>query len=185
MGVPALRRRPRCALFDRECAEASVMNLFTLIHVLISLAAVLSGLAVLAGLLAANRMPNVTLAFLAATVATSVTGFGFHRDHVLPSHVVGVVSLAALAAAILALYRFKLEGAWRWIYVAAAVAALYLNVFVLVVQAFRKLPPLHVLAPTGSEPPLAAVQVAVLVAFVGLGALAVRRFQPSSLAAIS
>lgn len=156
------------------------MNLFTLIHVLISLVGILSGLVVLYGLLTSQRMPTMTLVFLVTTVATSLTGFGFHRDHILPSHIVGVVSLLLLAVAILALYRFHLMGAWRWIYVATAVASLWLNVFVLIVQSFLKIAPLHALAPMGSEPPFAATQGAGLVAFIVLGVLASRRFHPAA-----
>ena len=151
---------------------------FTLFHVAISLVGILSGLVVLYGLLTANRMRGTTLLFLATPVATSVTGYFFHRDHIMPSHIVGAVSLLFLCAAIVALYTFRLRGVWRVVYVASAVAALYLNVFVLIVQAFGKVPFLHALAPNGSEPPFIVVQVIVLVAFVVLGFAAVRRFRP-------
>jgi hypothetical protein len=151
---------------------------FTLFHVAISLVGILSGLVVLYGLLTANRMRGTTLLFLATTVATSVTGYFFHRDHIMPSHIVGAVSLLFLCAAIVALYTFRLRGVWRVVYVASAVASLYLNVFVLIVQAFGKVPFLHALAPNGSEPPFIVVQVIVLVAFVVLGFAAVRRFRP-------
>lgn len=151
---------------------------FTLFHVAISLVGILSGLVVLYGLLTANRMRGTTLLFLATTVATSVTGYFFHRDHIMPSHIVGAVSLLFLCAAIVALYTFRLRGVWRVAYVASAVASLYLNVFVLIVQAFGKVPFLHALAPNGSEPPFIVVQVIVLVAFVVLGFAAVRRFRP-------
>ena len=113
------------------------------------------------------------------TVATSVTGFGFRRDQLLPSHIVGIISLVLLAVAILALYVYALRGAWRWVYVASAVASLYLNFFVLIVQAFLKVPALHALAPTQNEPPFALVQGIALIAFIALGAVAVRRFHPS------
>jgi hypothetical protein len=96
-------------------------------------------------------------------------------DRLLPSHVLGIISLVVLAAAIAARYAFHLAGAWRWIYAVGVVVALYLDVFVAVVQAFQKIPALHALAPTQSEPPFAIVQIAVLVAFVVLGLLAVRR----------
>jgi hypothetical protein len=151
---------------------------FTLFHVAISLVGIWSGLVVLYGLLTANRMRGTTLLFLATTVATSVTGYFFHRDHIMPSHIVGAVSLLFLCAAIVALYTFRLRGVWRVVYVASAVASLYLNVFVLIVQAFGKVPFLHALAPNGSEPPFIVVQVIVLVAFVVLGFAAVRRFRP-------
>jgi hypothetical protein len=151
---------------------------FTLTHAAISLIAILSGFVVLYGLLSSDRMRNVTLLFLITTVATSVTGFFFHRDHILPSHIVGIISLVLLAAAVAALYTFRLRGIWRVIYVIGAVASLYLNVFVLVVQSFLKVPVLHALAPTGSEPPFVVVQGVVLVAFVALGFMAIGRFRP-------
>src|ERR1700687_4851471 len=121
---------------------------YTLVHVVLSLLGIGSGLAVLFGLLAGKRLGGWTGLFLATTVATSVTGFGFPFDHFLPSHGVGIVSLVVLALAILALYSFRLTGTWRWIYATCAVIALYLNVFVLVVQAFEKVPGLRALAPT-------------------------------------
>jgi hypothetical protein len=151
---------------------------FTLFHVAISLIAILSGLVVLYGLLTANRMRGMTLLFLLTTVATSVTGYFFHRDHIMPSHIVGAISLLFLCVAIVALYTFRLRGIWRVVYVVGAVASLYLNVFVLIVQAFGKVSFLHVLAPSGSEPPFVIVQVIVLLAFVILGFAAVRRFRP-------
>jgi hypothetical protein len=155
------------------------MSTFTFIHVALSLAGIASGLVVVAGMLKSDLVANGTLLFLATTVATSVTGFGFQRDHLLPSHIVGIISLALLTVAILALYVYALHGAWRWIYVSTAVASLYLNFFVLIVQLFLKIPALHALAPTQNEPPFATAQGIALVAFVALGAAAVRRFHPS------
>jgi ABC-type Na+ efflux pump permease subunit len=115
-------------------------------------------------------------------VLTSVTGFFFPFDKILPSHIVGVISLVVLAIAILALYALHLAGPWRWIYVVSAVLALYLNVFVGVVQAFQKLPFLASLAPTQSEPPFLIAQAIVLVIFVVLGVVAVRSFHPPAAA---
>jgi hypothetical protein len=107
---------------------------FTLFHVVISLVAIASGLVVMYGLLTANRMRAMTALFLVTTIATSATGYFFHRDHILPSHVVGAISLVLLAAACVALYGAHLRGRWRPVYVVSAVVALYLNVFVLVPQ---------------------------------------------------
>jgi len=152
---------------------------FTLLHVAISLIGILSGLPVLYGLLVTNRVSAATLLFLVTTVATSVSGFFFHRAHILPSHIVGIISLVLLTMAIVGLYSFHLRGAWRTIYVICAVTSLYLNVFVLVVQLFLKVPALHSLAPKGSEPPFAIAQGIVLVAFIALGVFALRRFRPS------
>jgi hypothetical protein len=152
---------------------------FTTVHVVLSLVGIVSGLIVLFGLLAAKPLENWTALFLATTVLTSVTGFLFPITTLLPSHVVGIISLVVLAVALLGLYVFHLSGAWRWLYVAGAVLALYLNVFVGVVQAFQKLAVLQPLAPTQSEPPFLIAQLAVLVLFIVLGAVAVRKFRPS------
>jgi hypothetical protein len=152
---------------------------FTTLHVVISLIGIASGLVVLYGMLTAQRMSGWTALFLLTTILTSVTGFLFPFNGLLPSHVVGAISLVVLAVALLALYAFGLAGAWRWIYVVTAVAALYLNVFVGVVQAFQKLAFLQPLAPTQSEPPFAIAQLAVLAIFLGVGFLAVRQFHPA------
>jgi hypothetical protein len=153
-------------------------EIFTLLHVLISMIALASGFVVLGGLLLANRMPGWTAAFLATTVLTSVTGFGFPLSSLLPSHIVGVISLVVLAVAIYAYYVGNLAGPWRWIYAATALAALYFNVFVGVAQAFAKIPAMQALAPTQSEPPFAIVQAIVLMIFVLIGIVAARRFHP-------
>jgi hypothetical protein len=155
----------------------------TTLHVAISLTGIVSGLVVLYGMLGSQRLGGWTALFLATTILTSVTGFMFPFSGLLPSHVVGLISLVVLAVALLALYGFRLAGPWRWIYVATALAALYLNVFVGVVQAFQKLSPLQSLAPTQSEPPFALAQLAVLAIFLALGFLAVRRFHPPAGAA--
>jgi hypothetical protein len=148
---------------------------YTSVHVVISLVGIASGLVVLLGLLAGKRFSASTAVFLATTAATSLTGYGFPFEHLLPSHIVGAISLVVLALAIYARYARHLAGAWRTVYVMGAIIALYLNVFVLVVQSFMKVPVLHDLAPTQSEPPFAIAQLAVLVLFIVLGTLAVRR----------
>ena len=159
------------------------LSTFTLVHVVISLVGIVSGFVVLFGLLTAKRLDGWTALFLLTTVLTSVTGFGFPFDHLLPSHKVGIISLGVLAVAIAARYLLRLAGAWRWIYVVAAVTALYLNVFVLVVQAFEKVPVLKTMAPTQSEPPFLVAQLVVLTLFIVLGFFAVRKFQPELRAA--
>src|SRR5258706_7544658 len=118
------------------------MTTFTIVHVVLSLVGIVAGLVVVAGLITARRLDGWTVLFLASTVATSVTGYGFPVDHVLPSHVVGGISLVVLGGAILARYGRRLAGGWRRIYVIGTVVALYLNVFVLIVQAFRRVPAL-------------------------------------------
>jgi hypothetical protein len=150
---------------------------YTFIHVLISLVGIVSGLIVMYGLLTGKRLDGLTALFLTTTVLTSVTGFGFPFEHLLASHKVGIISLIILAIAIAARYVFHLAGSWRWIYVVTAAMALYLNVFVLVFQAFLKVPALKALAPTQSEPPFLVAQVAVLVIFVVLTILAAKRFR--------
>jgi hypothetical protein len=155
------------------------MSTFTLFHVAISLIAIAAGFVVLTGLLRGQRLDTWTAIFLVTTIATSVTGYGIPADRLLPSHIVGAISLVVLAIALVARYLRRLEGGWRRTYVVTALTALYLNVFVLVVQLFIRVPFLQPLAPTQSEPPFQVVQAAVLVAFLGLGWASVRRFQPS------
>ncbi|UGV24839.1 hypothetical protein E0H22_03585 [Rhodopseudomonas boonkerdii] len=152
----------------------------TLIHVVISLIGIVTGLVAMVGLLRSRPMPGWTGIFLLTTILTSVTGFMFPVDKLLPSHVIGIISLVLLAIACLALYGQKLQGHWRWIYVVTAMTSLYLNVFVLVIQSFLKVPVLHALAPSvpPSEPPFAIVQGIVLVLFVVATFLAARKFRP-------
>jgi hypothetical protein len=151
---------------------------FLQIHVILSLVGIASGIIVLYGLLAGRLLGAWTALFLATTVLTSVTGFPLPPFGFDPARAVGTLSLVLLAVAILALYAFRLAGAWRWIYVATAMAALYLNCFVAVAQSFQKLSFLQPLAPTQSEPPFVVAQVVVLVAFVAMGIVAARRFHP-------
>jgi len=159
------------------------MQLYTLIHVAISLVAIGSGFVVLAGLLAGKPLDRWTAFFLATTVATSVTGFGFPIVGFTPGIGIGIVSLLVLAVAIFARYARRLAGIWRRVFVATAVIALYLNFLVLIVQAFQKVPFLKALAPTQSELPFVAMQLVALVAFIVLGSLAAIRFreQPVSM----
>jgi hypothetical protein len=145
------------------------LETFTLVHVIISLVGIASGLVVVFGMLGGKRRNGCNAVFLTTTVLTSVTGFGFPFDHLLPSHKVGIISLLVLAIAVLARYAMHLAGPWQRIYVISAVIALYLNVFVLVVQGFLKVPALHALAPTQKEPPFLVAQLAVLAIFIGLG----------------
>jgi hypothetical protein len=154
---------------------------YTLVHVAVSLLGICSGFVVLFGLLGAKRLDSWTALFLVTTVLTSVTGFGFPFDHLLPSHKVAIISLVVLAVAILARYVLHLVGAWRWIYVGGAVMALYLNVFVLIFQLFEKVPTLKAMAPTQSEPPFLVAQLVVVAAFVLFAILAVKRFHPELL----
>jgi hypothetical protein len=155
------------------------ISTFTLVHVVLSLVGILSGLPVLVGMLGAKRRPAWTALFLATTMATSVSGFFFPAAGFGPSHILGVLSLVTLAVALLARYINRLAGASRWIYVTAVMLALYLNVLVGIVQAFQKLAFLQALAPTQSEPPFLYTQLAVLAIFVVLAIVALIRFRPA------
>jgi hypothetical protein len=163
-----------------------ILGLSTLafVHTIISLIGIVAGFVVMFGMLGSNRMPGWTALFLATTILTNVTGFlipPFLFDKLLPSHMFGALSLVLLAIACFALYNQKLSGAWRWIYVLTALISLYLNVFVLVIQSFLKVPALHALAPSvpPSEPPFAILQGIVLVLFIIFIISALRRFKPA------
>ena len=149
---------------------------FTWIHTIISLIAIVAGIVVVAELIGKRRAGNWTEIYLVTIIATSATGFFFGTPFG-PPHAVGVLSLIVLAAVLLAAYVFRYAGPWRWIYALGIVAALYFDVFVLVAQLFQKVPALKALAPNGSEPPFAVVQLIVLVGFVYLGYLSFRRFR--------
>jgi len=151
---------------------------FTLFHVVLSLVGIAAGVVVMFGLLSSKKLPALTAIFLWTTVLTSVTGYFFPRDHILPSHIVGALSLVILAVALYALYVRHLTGNWRWIYVVSAVVSLYLNVFVLVVQAFLKIEALKALAPTQAEPPFVIAQGVVLLSYIAVGFFAVKKYHP-------
>jgi hypothetical protein len=149
---------------------------FTLLHVIISLIGIATGLVAVAGLIQRRLIPRWTGVFLTTTVLTSVTGFFFPAKFG-PPQAVGGISLIVLALGIYALYAKELAGRWRATYVVSAVVSLYFNVFVAVVQTFQKIPVFHALAPTQTEPPFAIAQGLVLLAFVVAGVAAVRRFR--------
>ncbi len=153
------------------------MATFTIIHVVISLLGIFSGFIVLFGMLAGKKLAGWTALFLITTVLTSVTGFFFPRPHIMPSHIVGIISLVVLAVAIYARYLRHLAGAWRVVYVVSAMMALYLNVFVGIVQAFIKIPALNVMAPTQTEPPFKLTQLVVLLLFVVLTIFSAIKFR--------
>jgi hypothetical protein len=155
-------------------------HLFLQIHVALSLIALVAGLVVLYGLLKGRAHGGWTALFLATMILTSVTGFPLPPFGFDPPRAVGILSLVLLVVAVAGYYVFHLAGAWRWIYVVTAVAALYLDAFVAVFQAFLKIPAIHALAPTQSEPPFLVAQVAVLALFVILGFVAVRKFHPTA-----
>jgi hypothetical protein len=153
-----------------------ILSAFTLFHVVLSLVGIGAGLVVAYGLLTSKRLDGWTKLFLVTTALTSITGFLFPVHKFLPSHGVGIVSLIILAFAILARYRFDLAGGWRRTYAITAVIALYLNVFVLIVQLFMKVPALKGIAPTQSEPPFQLAQLGALLVFALIGVRAAMKF---------
>ena len=155
---------------------------FTLIHVVLSLVGIIAGLIVAGGLVAGKRLDGWTGVFLVSTVLTNVSGFGFPFVSLLPSHIIGVLSLVVLAIVIVARYLKHLAGVWLGVYVVGAVLALYLNVFVLLAQLFLRLPALIVAAPTQKEPPFLVTQLIVLALFLWLGRTARRGFRAESVA---
>jgi hypothetical protein len=159
------------------------LSTFVTAHVIISLIGIAAGIIVMFGMLGSNRMPGLTAIFLLFTILTSATGFlipPLLTEKLLPSQIIGILSLVLLAIACIALYGMKLSGAWRWIYAVTALLSLYLNVFVLVIQSFLKVPALTAVAPGNppSGPVFGAVQGIVLVFFVLMIVGAVRRFRP-------
>lgn len=152
---------------------------FTLVHVLISLLGIASGLVVMYGFFNAKKLDRWTIVFLVTTAATSLTGFAFPNEHITPGIVIGVLSLIVLTIAIVARYGRQLRGWSRPVYVVSAAIALYFNVFVFVVQSFEKVPALHALAPTQKEPPFAVAQLLVLVLFMTATVFALKRFRPN------
>src|SRR5499427_972858 len=150
---------------------------FTLLHVIITLVAIGSGLIVVGGMFASNKLPGTTAMFLLTTALTSVTGFLFPIHGFTPALGVGILACVILAVALFALYKEHLVDAWRWIYVITAVASLYLNVFVLVVQSFVKVSALNALAPTQTEPPFAITQAVVLAIFLLITLISVIKFR--------
>jgi hypothetical protein len=153
------------------------MDLLTFVHVALSLVGIFTGFVVVAGMMGGRRLDGWTAVFLFTTIATSVTAFMFPFTKVTPGIILAVISLVVLAVTLLARYALGMVGVWRRIYAITAVIALYLNVFVLIAQSFMKIPALHALAPTGSEPPFAIAQGVNLVLFIVLGVLCAIRFR--------
>ena len=162
-----------------------ILQIYTIIHTLVSLVAILTGLVVVLGMLRGKRLDGWTKWFLITAVATTITGFFFPFHGFIPAIGLGIMSLPFLALTIFARYPKHLAGPWRWIYVIGAVICLYFNLFVLVVQAFEKIPPLHAMAPTQSEPPFKLTQLIVLLITALLGIVAAIRFHPEPRGAIN
>jgi hypothetical protein len=155
-----------------------ILQIYTIIHTLISLAAIFTGLVVVFGMLAGDRLDVWTKWFLVTAVATTITGFFFPFHGFTPAIGLGIISLPFLALTIFARYPKHLAGPWRWIYVIGAVICLYFNLFVAVVQTFEKIPALHAMAPTQTEPPFKLTQLVVLLVSALLAIIAAIRFHP-------
>jgi hypothetical protein len=166
---------------ERVMVLGMSLSTFTLLHVVISLIAIVAGIIVMFGMLGSNKMPGLTAIFLLFTILTSATGFLFPFEKLLPSHMVGILSLVLLVIACFSLYVMRLSGAWRWIYAVTALLSLYFNVFVLVIQSFLKVPALAAVAPGNppSGPVFGVVQGIVLVFFILMIIGAIRRFRPA------
>jgi len=152
---------------------------FTTFHVALSVIGIAAGLVLVRGFLGSHPMNAVTMLFLVTTALTSLTGFLFPFHGVTPGIVIGVLSLILLLAAVVARYAFHVAGAWRWIYVASSITALWFNVFIFVVQSFEKVPFLHALDPTASGLPFKFTQLAMLLIFAWLGVRSVRSYRPA------
>lgn len=161
-----------------------ILQIYTIIHTLLSLVAIFTGVVVVLGMLAGSRLDAWTSWFLATAVATTVIGFFFPFHGMTPGIKLGIISLVVLVLTIFARYPKQLVGAWRWIYVTGAALSLYFNLFVLVVQAFEKVPALNAVAPTQTESPFQLTQLVVLALSVLLGIIAVIRFHPEPARAV-
>ena len=161
-----------------------ILQIYTVIHTLISLIAIFTGLIVVFGMIGGKRLDGWTKWFLITAVLTTATGFFFPFHGVTPAIILGLITVPVLAITIYARYSRQLAGAWRWIYVVGAVMSLYFNLFVLVVQLFEKVPALHAIAPTQTESPFKLTQLIVLVLSVVLASIAVVRFHPERARAV-
>jgi hypothetical protein len=162
-----------------------ILQIYTIVHTLVSLVAIFTGFVVLFGLLAGNPLDAWTKWFLITAVATTVTGFFFPFHGITPAIKLGIISSVVLLVTIYARYAKHLAGAWRWIYVVGAVTSLYFNVFVLIVQSFEKIPALHAMAPTQTEQPFKLTQLIALALFILLTIISVIRFHPERRTAAS
>jgi hypothetical protein len=158
------------------------------LHLALCVVALLAGALVLIALCGGRRRPTWEAVLLSSTALISLTGFALPSPPGTPTpdpaRILGVVELVVVIIAALALYAGHLARAWRSIYVATMVLAVYFNVFVLVVQAFQKIGFLHALAPTGKEPPFLIAQAVLLVLSVAIGVIAVRAYRAHPVSAV-
>jgi hypothetical protein len=153
------------------------LPVFTLIHVVISVIGIISGLVAVGGLIAGVRLRGWIALFLSTTVLTSVSGFGFAFTALLPSHVVGLISLVVLAIALFALYVKRLAGGWRTAFTVTTVVALWANTFVLMAQLMQKVPAIATIAPGPNAPAFGVTQGLVVLLFVVIGWIALKGFR--------
>jgi hypothetical protein len=153
------------------------LPLFLALHVGISLIGIATGLIALPAMASGHWVPRTQAVFLVTTLLTSLTGFLFPFHGFSPAIGVGVISTLDLIVAFAALIALDRAGWARATYAVSATVALWLNLFVLVVQAFQKVPALNAFAPTGTEPPFLAAQALLLIAMLALGAAILRRGQ--------
>jgi hypothetical protein len=151
---------------------------FTFLHVFLSLVGIGAGFFVIFGLLNSQRVRILTALFFLSTAGTSISGFFFPNKTITPGIVLGVLSVIALALAVVALYGKRLAGAWRAVYVISVCVAFYFNMFVLIAQAFAKVPELKAAAPTMASPAFGLAQLALLFIFVLLTIRAVKKYHP-------
>lgn len=162
-----------------SCARETVrMSALTLVHVIISLIAIVAGIIVAQGLITADRHERSTLVYMVTILLTSLTGFLFPFNGVTPGILFGIITVLIFIPTALARYRFQMAGIWRLVFVIGSLVMHYLNCVVLIVQSFQKIPALNALVPQGNEPPLLVVQAVLLIAFLIVGLLSVRRFRP-------
>jgi hypothetical protein len=161
-----------------------ILHIYTIIHTLISLIAIFTGLIVVFGMIGGKRLDGWTKWFLITAVLTTATGFFFPFHGVTPAIILGMITVPVLAITIYARCSRQFAGAWRWIYAVGAVMSLYFNLFVLVVQLFEKVPALHAIAPTQTESPFKLTQLSVLIVSILLGIVAVVRFHPERARAV-
>ena len=151
-------------------------DLLLQVHVVLSLLQIPVGLYLALELCRGRAPAATTLLFFALAALTSLTGFPLPPFGFDPPRAIGILTLLLLAASAFAFYSRGAIGLWRPVFVIGSIAALYLDIFVAIVQAFQKLPAFQRLAPTQSEPPFVILQVAALALCIVIGFYAVRRF---------
>jgi hypothetical protein len=157
------------------------LHAFTVLHVIITIVELLAGAVIVLQMLSGKRS-GLNFLFLLTAVLTTITGFMFPYHGPTPGIVLGFITLPFLLLAAIAWYTGRLRGVWRPIYVLSMLILFYLDAFVAVAQSFMKIPSLHALAPHGNEPPFKVAQGLLLLVFIILGYLALKRFWPVAVA---